>query len=125
MKLAISASGPDLDSQVDGRFGRCAYFLIVDSETLACEALRNSAAQQAGGAGVAAAQLVAGAGAQCVLAAQLGPHALAALAAGGLTLLEAPAGTVRAAVEAYRAGRLQPISQASAPGRGMGMGGRR
>ena len=41
MKIAITAKGADLDSEVDPRFGRAAYILIVDSETLDFEALDN------------------------------------------------------------------------------------
>ena len=44
MKIAISSVGKTLDSQVDQRFGRCPYFLIVDSETLDLEVIPNAAA---------------------------------------------------------------------------------
>ena len=30
MKVAISSTGKELDNEVDARFGRCSYFLIVD-----------------------------------------------------------------------------------------------
>lgn len=33
MKIGISATGKDLDSLLDPRFGRCAYFLMVDADT--------------------------------------------------------------------------------------------
>jgi len=39
MKIAITATGPDLDSIVDPRFGRCAYFLIIDPETMEYESI--------------------------------------------------------------------------------------
>ena len=35
MKIAITAQGPELDAAVDPRFGRAAYFLIVDTDTSA------------------------------------------------------------------------------------------
>jgi len=41
MKIAVSASSPELDSSVDPRFGRCPYFLIVDPETMEFEAVEN------------------------------------------------------------------------------------
>ena len=34
MKIAISSTGKDLDCQIDPRFGRCQYFIIVDPETM-------------------------------------------------------------------------------------------
>jgi len=39
MRIAISATGPTLDAEVDPRFGRCQYFIIVDPETMEFEAL--------------------------------------------------------------------------------------
>ena len=44
MKIAISATGTTLDAEVDPRFGRCQYFIIVDPETMQFEALENSGA---------------------------------------------------------------------------------
>ncbi|MFB3925736.1 MAG: NifB/NifX family molybdenum-iron cluster-binding protein [Syntrophales bacterium] len=44
MKVAVSSTGPDLESLLDPRFGRCRYYLIVDTESLAFEAVDNSAA---------------------------------------------------------------------------------
>ena len=38
MRLCISSSGSDISSAVDPRFGRCQYFLFVDTETLDVEA---------------------------------------------------------------------------------------
>jgi len=129
VRLAVSSAGPDLDSLVDGRFGRCAYFVVVDTETLECEAAPNSAAAQASGAGIAAAQLLARCGAQGVVAAQLGPNAHQALSAGGMVLYQALGGTVRDNVQAHQEGRLPLLASATAAphagggaGRGHGRG---
>ncbi len=48
MKIAISATAPSLDADVDPRFGRCSYFIIIDPETMGFEALENSNAMAAG-----------------------------------------------------------------------------
>jgi predicted Fe-Mo cluster-binding NifX family protein len=42
MKLAITSKGTDLDSEVDPRFGRAAYILIVDTFSLGVQVLDNS-----------------------------------------------------------------------------------
>jgi len=31
MKIAITSTGPDLEAQVDPRFGRAQYLLVVDT----------------------------------------------------------------------------------------------
>jgi predicted Fe-Mo cluster-binding NifX family protein len=33
MKVAISATGKDLNCQMDPRFGRCQYFIFIDPES--------------------------------------------------------------------------------------------
>ena len=60
MKICVTAQGNNLDSQVDPRFGRCPYFIIVDPQTLEYEALENPNAVVGGGAGIQSGQLVAG-----------------------------------------------------------------
>ena len=58
MKICVTADGNTLESNIDPRFGRCAYFLIVDLETMEFEAIDNGQVQTAGGAGVKSGQLV-------------------------------------------------------------------
>ncbi|GAH72555.1 unnamed protein product [marine sediment metagenome] len=58
MKVCICATGPNLDSQVSPVFGRCPYFLIVDSKTEEFKAIPNPALQAGRGAGVGASQIV-------------------------------------------------------------------
>ena len=67
MRIAISATGPNLDAEVDPRFGRCQYFIIADPETMEFEVLENSSAMALGGAGISAAQMIAGKGLEAVL----------------------------------------------------------
>ncbi len=123
MKVAVAASGNNLDAPADPRFGRCNYFVIADSETMEFEGLDNTAAAQGSGAGIAAAQLVANSGAEAVIAGNYGPNAFQALSAGGLQLYSGATGTVRQAVEAFKAGQLQPAGGANVQARfGMGSG---
>jgi len=120
MKIGVAASGKDLDSLVDMRFGRCRYFLIVDSETEEFEAVENTAAQAFGGAGVSAAQLVVNKGAGAVIAGNFGPKAFNVLTASGVKIFGGVKGiTVASAVKQYKAGKL---SQMSVPAYGAGTG---
>lgn len=84
-KIAISCEGPALDDLVDPRFGRAAGFLIVNPQTMETEYVDNGSSQvMAQGAGIQAAETVAGTGATVVLTGYVGPKAFRALAAAGI-----------------------------------------
>ncbi|MBN1152455.1 MAG: NifB/NifX family molybdenum-iron cluster-binding protein [Dehalococcoidia bacterium] len=122
MKIAVSASGPTLESDVDPRFGRCAYFVIVDLSTMEHEAIENSSVAAAQGAGIATAQMIAGKGVEAVLTGNCGPNAYQALAAAGVKVVSGVTGTVRDAALAYRGGGLRASEQANVASHfGMGM----
>jgi predicted Fe-Mo cluster-binding NifX family protein len=123
MKIAVAATGRDLDAQVDPRFGRCQGFVVVDSETMEFAAIDNPGGMAGGGAGIQAAQAIARAGAEVVLAGNFGPNAHGALAAGGIKAFLVQGGTVREAVEAFKGGQLGEAAEASVP-QHFGMGGR-
>jgi len=126
MKIAISATAPQLDADLDPRFGRCQYFLIVDTESMEFEAIENPAIMAPGGAGIQAAQLVAQKGVEAVITGDCGPNAFQVLSAAGIPVFVGASGSVRDVVEAHREGKLSPIAAASTgPGAGMrgGMGG--
>ena len=107
MKIAVSATGPGLDYEVDPRFGRCAYFVIVDPETMEFEALDNSSAMAAGGAGISAGQTIAGKGVQAVLTGNCGPNAHQVLSAAGIQIITGVSGKVMDTVQSYKSGQLQ------------------
>jgi predicted Fe-Mo cluster-binding NifX family protein len=115
MKIAVAATGNSLDAPVDPRFGRCAWFVIVDSETLTFEAVENPGAEAGGGAGIQAAQVVASKGAQAVVASRMGPNAHQALTAAGAQVFSFAGGTVRDAVEAVTSGNLTAEAAPTAP----------
>jgi predicted Fe-Mo cluster-binding NifX family protein len=113
MKIAVTATGTDLDSAVDPRFGRAPYILIVDSETMAVEALDNQENMNAfKGAGIQAASLISNHGAGVLLTGHCGPNAFKALRAANIGVANNAAGTVRQAVEAYAAGKF-PLADES------------
>ena len=122
MKIAVSATSDSLDAQIDPRFGRCPYFLIVDSETMKFEAVPNTAAGAMSGAGIQAAQTIASKGVQAVLTGNVGPNAFQALSSAGIDIITGTFGTVREAVERFKSGQLQKIT-APTTSMGFGMGG--
>jgi predicted Fe-Mo cluster-binding NifX family protein len=94
-KICITAKGSDLNSQVEEVFGRAAYFIFADLETMAIEAYQNSARDQVQGAGIQSAQLVAEKGARALVAGQVGPNARRVLEAAGIRIIQVGPGTVR------------------------------
>jgi predicted Fe-Mo cluster-binding NifX family protein len=130
MRIVVSAQGDNLDAAASPVFGRCPTYVFVDTETLEFEAVPNAAMNQAGGAGIQAAQFVVNQGAQAVLTGNLGPNAFGVLQAAGVPGYLVGEGTVRQAVEAHQAGQLRPMAGANVAGHagmgmGRGMGGRR
>lgn len=123
MKIIVTAEGNDLDAPTSPRFGRCPIYVFVDTETMALEAMPNPAAAASGGAGIQAAQFVVERGAQAVLTGNLGPNAADVFQAAGIPVYLNSEPTVRAAVEAFKAGRLPISSGANVEAHaGMGMG---
>lgn len=58
MKIAITSTGNSLDSAIDERFGRCAYFVVYDTESKAIEFIPNLNKEAEEGAGPASVQIV-------------------------------------------------------------------
>jgi predicted Fe-Mo cluster-binding NifX family protein len=42
MRIAVTAAGSTLDATMDPRFGRCAYFVIVETDDMTFEAIENT-----------------------------------------------------------------------------------
>ena len=111
MKIAISSTGQTLDSQVDQRFGRAAYFIIVDTESLEFDVIENSNTDVAGGAGINSAKIIIDAQANAVLTGNCGPNAQRTLSAAGLKLYTGISGTVEEAVDLFKAGKLSEATE--------------
>jgi len=133
MKIAISSTAPTLDAEIDPRFGRCQYFVVVDPDTMQFEGIENSSAANAGGAGIATAQTIAGKDIEAVLTGNCGPNAYQVLEGAGIKVITGVSGNIKKAAEDYKAGRFQPTtgpntgakSGVSNPATGGGMGGGR
>jgi predicted Fe-Mo cluster-binding NifX family protein len=129
MKIAISSTGTNLEAMIDPRFGRCQYFVYVDPETLQFEAVENPGLLASGGAGIATAQAIASKGAEVVMTGNCGPNAYQVLSAARIKVITGTAGTIKDAIQDYKAGKYQSSAQPNVPGhfgvgRGAGGGGR-
>lgn len=108
MKICVTSDGNNLDSKVDPRFGRCQYFIIADTDTLAFEAVQNPNTEAMGGAGVQSGQLVASKSVKAVLTGNVGPNAFQTLQSAGIDVVTGISGPVKDAIEKYKKGELKP-----------------
>ncbi|MEA3294565.1 MAG: NifB/NifX family molybdenum-iron cluster-binding protein [Euryarchaeota archaeon] len=106
MKICVTSTGTTMDAPVDPRFGRCQYFMIVDLDTMEYEAMSNPSIGASGGAGIQAAQTVAGKGVGAVATGNVGPNATQTLGAAGIQIMTGARGTVKDAIEQYKSGGL-------------------
>jgi predicted Fe-Mo cluster-binding NifX family protein len=112
MKIAIGASTLEMDSQIDPRFGRAAYFIVADTDTLAWQAFLNPAVTASGGAGTQAAQFIAHHNVQACISGDFGPNAYNALRAAAISMyLPGTSQTVKEAIEHFRTGQLQQVRE--------------
>ena len=127
MKICVSAFSGSIDADVDSRFGRCPYFVIVNSETMEFNAISNASSSAAHGAGIQAAQTVAKMGVKVVITGNVGLNAFNVLSAAGIKIVTGASGSVREAVEMYKKGQFQEIGNPTVDGhfgigRGLGRG---
>jgi predicted Fe-Mo cluster-binding NifX family protein len=113
MKVAVTSKGTLLESEVDPRFGRAPYILIVDTDSLSFEAMDNSDNVNAfKGAGIQAATMISDKGAEVLMTGYCGPKAFATLEAAGVKVVSDISGKVLDAVTAIKEGK---VSYSAAP----------
>lgn len=120
MKIAVSSTGSNWESQMDLRFGRAAVFIIVDTKTMDYEAVKNSGASSSGGAGVWAAQLAADKGVQALITGNVGPNAMNVLKAADIEIFKGSVVSVKENVDQFKKGLLEKISTTVPQHFGMG-----
>ena len=118
MKIAVTSKGDNLESQLDARFGRARYFIVIDPDSMEFEVVDNKQNVNAPqGAGIQAAQTVANHKVEYVLSGHCGPKALKALSAAGMKVIVGLSDcSVKEAVNRFKEGNLQPIEEADVEG---------
>ena len=136
MKVAVSSSGRDFNALIDPRFGRCAYFLMVETDDMNFEIFDNQSIALGGGASIQSAQFISSKGAKAVITGHCGPNAMQTLAVAGIEVFLGNTGIIREALQKFKNGELTSTNVANSPeysgldgrtslGRGMGLGGQR
>jgi predicted Fe-Mo cluster-binding NifX family protein len=110
MKIILTATSPNFDADVDPRFGRGAYFLIDDPDTLEWKAVPNPALGAPGGAGIQAAQFATDQKCDAVISGDFGPNAYHALKAAGIPMyLFGSCRSIREAIQRFKFGQIEPL----------------
>lgn len=123
MNICITSMGDNLDSNIDPRFGRCKYFLLIDTKSLNFKSISNDSMKAFGGAGIQAAQLVANTDAEIVITGNVGPNAFQTLKAAGIKVITGVDGKIKDVINKFNNGELEE-KNAPTVGSHFGLGGR-
>ena len=117
MKLAITSSGKDLDSQMDLRFGRAKGFIIYETDNDTFEFIDNvQNLEAAQGAGIQAAQNVVNKNVSAVISGHCGPKAFKVLSTSGVKIYTAEEGKISEVLEKFKKGELKESTSADVEG---------
>ena len=112
MKIVITSSGNNLDGDMDPRFGRCEYFIVVDTDSMSFEAIPNPALAAPGGAGIQAAQFIVDLKGDAVISGNYGPNAFGVLSAAAMDLYRIETTMpVKDVVARFNTGELEKVDQ--------------
>ncbi len=121
MKICISSSGNSIKSTMDPRFGRAAYFVLADTDTMECEVVENAAAASGGGAGIASGQMMVDKSIKVVITGNMGPNAMNVLKAANIEIYRGVAASVEENIEKFKKGILKKIDTTVPSHYGMGL----
>lgn len=146
MNIAITTTGKGLDSELDPRFGRAQFIIIVDTNGAIVEVIDNETNRAAlGGAGISTAKMLVDKNVNVLITGSCGPNARRVLDTAGVEIREGASGSAREAFERFRGTGIsnnptnvprspanfgqgasgQPQGPGSGMGRGLGGGGGR
>ena len=116
MKICLTSDSATLDSQVDQRFGRCAYFVIGNPQTMKFEIIPNNSTGAPHGAGIQAAQNVINLGVEVIISGNVGPNAFNVLKASGIKVITGASGKILEVIEKFNIGQLKEVDNPSVTG---------
>ncbi len=120
MKVCVTSTGHDLESQLDQRFGRAMCFIILDTDTMNIEAFDNQAASSGGGAGITSAQTMVDKKVEAIITGNVGPKAMNVLKKAGIDVYQGVPDTIKKNVDQFKEGLFKKIENTVAPHYGMG-----
>jgi predicted Fe-Mo cluster-binding NifX family protein len=111
MKIAIPVNENKSETSVCISFGRAPYFMLHDTEEKTTEYIANTAADEQGGAGLKAAQLIVDSGANILLTIRCGQNAAEALNAAQIKIYKADGLGAAENLAALQEGKLMLMTQ--------------
>jgi predicted Fe-Mo cluster-binding NifX family protein len=112
MKIAVAT---DNGQDVGEHFGRCARFIIFDTERKVSETIENAGKDSGSGAGIVAAQCLVRKQVDAIIAGNCGPKAYQVLSRFGTKVITGVKGKIAEVVEGFQAGKLKEAKKANAP----------
>ena len=112
MKVVISATGKDIESNIDARFGRAPFFLIVDTNTNEEKVMANTSRERESGVGVTVGNIVAREGVDAVITSDIGPLAFETFEQCGIKIYQAN-GKIKDAIQQFVKGKLPEITKST------------
>lgn len=112
MKIAISSEGKDLDSNCSSMFGRCAYFIIAETNgenIKKIKTIENTGVNQRSGAGINAAKLIGNENVNSLITAAVGPKAFDALKEWNIDIYKSKKNVNKENIEELVKGNLEII----------------
>jgi predicted Fe-Mo cluster-binding NifX family protein len=117
MKVAVTSQGEELSSEIDPRFGRAKWLIVVDTETGEYEVHDNAVNLNAAqGAGIQTGQNIANLGVDAVITGNIGPNAFRTLSAAKVKAFLSEKQTVQQAIDSFKEGKLKEVDRANVEG---------
>ena len=108
MKIAITSTGRTLESEIDQRFGRANFFLVIDTDTEDVQVIDNHQNLNVDHwTGIQAAETVVNKGVEVVITGHCGPNAFMVLKEAAVKVVVGIQGTVGQVVEKFKKEQLE------------------
>ena len=117
MKIAVTATGNELSSNIDPRFGRASQFLVIDTDANTLDLVQNKPnLDLPQGAGIQVAQNLVSHQVDVLITGNCGPKAFKVLNAAGIKIIIGAKGRIEEIIHQYNDGVLEYANSANVEG---------
>ncbi len=115
MKICVTATAGSLDASFDPHFGRCRYFVIVDTDSMTFETIKNKSSYTVNNKDIIAAQLLLGRDIDKLITGKMESKAFSMLFSKGIDILSFTEGSVKNALQSLKDDALKVLAATSSP----------